>query len=281
MAIQQQRATRRQFLGASFATVAGVAGIVAVGCGDDDEPEPAASPPAATPTAPEQKKLVAGWYRGREVKYYDFGANTKLSGAAVGSAPIWVLIHGKKPDGTPDMVQGQHNIIDVAPGEPGYSDLWSVNFVTVPAGYQVDSVKSAADVTKAGFKSEPQPVFVNCPVVAMGTTFEGGEKLVQGWSKGKEVFYPDFGPNAPAAVPIWVFITGMDDKGMPKFVKDQRNIIDLVPADAGYSAFWQVNMVTVPETYQPNSAKSADDVRKAGYVVTATQMLVNCPVTVA
>lgn len=272
------RLSRRGFLGVTLTTGAGLAAFAAVGCGDDDdEPKATATAAAGTPTV---QKLVAGWYKSKEVKYYDFGDKTKLAGAGVATAPIFVLIKGKKADGMPDPVEGQHNIVDVEPGEAGYSDLWQMNFVTVPADYKADTVKSLADITKAGYKTEPQQAFVNCPIVAKGTTFEGGEKLVQGWSKGKEVFYPDFGLNAPSALPIWVFITGTDDKGMPKFVKDQKNIIDLVPKDAGYSAFWQVNMVTVPESYQANSAQSAADVVKGGFKVAATQTLVNCPVTV-
>lgn len=278
------RLSRRALLRGSAFMGIGATGLVLVGCGDDDDDDDDDAPSGETPGNGDgqELKLVSGWYKGDEVRYYDFGMNTKLaSGARVATAPIYVFIKGMKSDGTPDFVEGQHNIITVVPGDAGYSDLWQVNMVTAPSGYTADSVKSKADIDSEGFAVQTVDMFVNCPVVPEGTTLEGGEPLVQGWNDGEEVFYPDFGMNPPAAIPIWVFITGMDSSGMPQFVEGQRNIIDAVPGDAGYSAFWQVNMVTVPSTYQANTAKSAADVREMDFEVTPTQMLVNCPVVEA
>ena len=76
-----------------------------------------------------------------------------------------------------------------------------------------------------------------------------------------------------------MLITGVDASGNPQLVAGQRNIIDSVPADAGYSAFWCVNMVKVNPGYQANSLKSAADVRSSGLEVMQTDMVVNCPVT--
>jgi hypothetical protein len=227
-----------------------------------------------------EETLVTGWYRDREVKYYDFGDNTKLGqGSSVQTAPIYVFIHGLNADGTPDFVEGQHNIVDVVPGEAGYSDLWQVMLVTVPDDYVPDSVKSAAEITTAGYEMTATDMFVNCPIVPAGTTLEGGEPLVQGWNDGEEVFYPDFGENLNVAIPIWVFVTGFDADGNPQMVEGQRNIIDAVPGDAGYSAFWRVNFVTVPASYEANTIRSAEGVRASGYPVTQADVVVNCPVT--
>ncbi len=273
--------SRRRLLGGLGVGSVGLAALALVGCGDDDDES---KPAAAATGAATAFNLVTGWYRGREVKYYDFGMNTKLAGAssaAIGAAPLYAFITGTNADGTPKLVDGQHNIVTLKPGDAGYSDLWQVNMVTVPAGYKADSVKSKADIDKAGYAVTATEMFVNCPIVAAGAKLEGGEKVIQGWLGGREVFYPDFGVNLPVAIPIWAFITGLDDKGMPKFVTDQRNIIDAVPRDAGYSAFWQVNMVTVPDGYKANTLKSAEDVVKSGYKIAPTQLVVNCPVTVA
>ncbi len=227
----------------------------------------------------EQKTLVSGWFRDREVKYYDFGTNTPLSGTGVATAPIYVFIHGMNADGTPDMVEGQHNVVDVKPGDTGYSDLWQVNLVTVPADYQADSITSKEEIDNAGFEVTATDMFVNCPIVPDGTTLEGGEPLVQGWYKGEQVFYPDFGANPATTVPIWVLIHGMNADGTPDVVEGQNNIIDTVPGQADYSAFWRVNLVTVPADYEPNSIRSAQDVLDAGFEITQTDMVVNCPVT--
>jgi|CXWL01.1.fsa_nt_gi hypothetical protein len=236
--------------------------------------------PAALAQQAKELGLVTGWYRDREVKYYDFGDNTKLGqGSSVQTSPIYVLIHGMNADGTPDVVKGQHNIVDAVPGEAGYSDLWQVTFVTVPGDYVADSLKSAADITAAGLKMTPTQMFVNCPIIPKGTTLEGGKEVVQGWNDGKEVFYPDFGANINVAIPIYVFVTGFDAAGMPKIVEGQHNIIDAVPGEEGYSAFWRVNFVTVPTGYKPDTIRSAAAVKTSGYPVKESDVVVNCPVT--
>ncbi|HLB24491.1 MAG TPA: hypothetical protein VJP07_10385 [Dehalococcoidia bacterium] len=257
---------RALFAAAAVAAMAGILGTVLA--------------PIAAAQQPTQEELVTGWYRDREVKYYDFGDNTKLAqGSAVQTAPIFVFIYGMNADGTPEMVQGQHNIVDLVPGETGYSDLWQVTFVTVPRAYVADSVKSVADITAQGYALTQTDMFVNCPIVPAGTTLEDGEQLVQGWHDGEEVFYPDFGANPAVAIPIWVFVTGFDAQGNPQMVEGQRNIIDAVPGDAGYSAFWRVNFVTVPEGYQANTIRSAEAAIDSGYPVKQADVVVNCPVT--
>ena len=227
----------------------------------------------------EEKTRVDGWYRDRAVEYYDFGGNSSIEGSVVNTAPIYVFVHGFNADGSPQFVEGQHNVVDVVPGEDDYSDLWQVMLVTVPGGYEPDSITSKAELDAAGYVVTATDMLVNCPIVPKGTTLEGGEDLVQGWHDGEEVFYPDFGLNIAIAIPIWAFITGMDDQGNPQFVEGQSNIIDSVPGDSGYSAFWRVILVTVSEDYEPNSIRSAADVLASGLTTTVTDLVVNCPVT--
>jgi hypothetical protein len=279
---EPNRYSRRSVLRLGGFGLAGATFLAACGDdGDDDAPAAAATPaPSSSGSgAANQLKLISGWYKGREVRYYDFGANTKLTqGSSIATAPIYVLASGTNADGSPKFVQGQNNIIAVKPGDQGYSDLWRVMLVSVPAGYRANDLKSASAVMSSGYGVTETNMFVNCPVVAKGTTFEGGEKLVQGWINGEEVFYPDFGANPPVAIPIWAFITGMDAQGKPKFVQGQSNVIDSVRTDPGYSAFWRVNLVTVPESYAANSIKTADGIRSSGHSVMQTDMVVNCPV---
>jgi hypothetical protein len=293
------RLSRRSLLKTGSLAIA--AGAFIVACGDDDDdggdtgsvpgsggdgapttaPEPAATTAPAASAGGNELSLIGGWYRGDEVKYYDFGANTPLTeGNSIAVAPIYAFITGMDASGDPQFVDGQHNIIAVGPGDDGYSDLWRVNLVTVTEDYEPDSIKAVADVMSGGLPVTETDIFVNCPVVEAGTTLEGGEPLVQGWLNGEEVFYPDFGANPPVAIPIWAFITGMDASGDPQFVDGQMNIIDAVPGDAAYSAFWRVSMVTVPEDYEANSITSADAVRASGHDIAETDIVVNCPVTV-
>jgi len=186
---------------------------------------------------PKQFSLVPGWYRNGQVEYYDFGASTPLVDGKVLTAPLYAFVFGTKSDGSPDFVPGQHNVIDVIPGDPGYSDLWQVNLVTVPGDYEADSVKAVSEISEKGFAITATDIRVNCPIVPARSMLETDKELIQGWYKGKAVYYFDFEANPDLAAPIYAFITGMDAQGNPQFVQGQTNVNDVVPGDDGYSAF--------------------------------------------
>jgi len=224
-------------------------------------------------------ELVSGWYRGEPVVYYDFGMESALVGTAgVALAPIWAFITGMDADGNPVFVPHQHNIVDAVPGDAGYSDLWQVNLVTVPEDYVADSITSKADLDAMAYPTVQPGLFVNCPIVPAGSTLENGEELTRGWYRGEQVYYPDFGPNPANGIPIWAFITGMDADGNPQFVEGQHNVIDAIPGDPAYSAFWLVNLVVVDEGYEANSITSAAEVAASGFEVLTPGLMVNCPV---
>jgi hypothetical protein len=65
-------------------------------------------------------------------------------------APIYAMIRGITADGSPELVDGQGNIIDVKPGDAGYSDLWQVTAVMVPPDYRMNALKSRQDVMGSG-----------------------------------------------------------------------------------------------------------------------------------
>ena len=222
--------------------------------------------------------LVDGWYQGQGIQYYDFGANTPLVDGNVLTAPIYVFVSGFTSDGSPNAVSGQHNVVDTIPGDSGYSDLWKVNFVNVSSDYQADSVRSVDDINQMGYIITESSTLVNCPIVPAGSTFETGISLVQGWYKNQKVFYPDFGSNPDYPAPIYVLITGFDGQGNPQTVAGQKNIIDVIPGDEGYSDFWRVTFVTVPQDYTANTFTSRADVLASGYPMNTTTTIVNCPV---
>ncbi len=107
---------------------------------------------------------VAGWYRGHEVFYFDQGARSAGAGFVVQSAPIYAFFYTNG-----SAVTGQRNVIDVRPGDPGYSDLWRVTRVTVNANYVANSLKAASDIMTAAnggtLTLQVTNMFVNCPVV--------------------------------------------------------------------------------------------------------------------
>ena len=308
--IGDRRMGRRGLLRTFALGGAGIATAALIGCSDDEPEDDAMMTESMTPTEgamadgsmtatamaggdmmemhdhdlgpAKQFDLVHGWYRGDAITYYDFGMNSVTNGAVVTPAPIWAFIHGMGASGNPMFVEGQHNIVGVVPGDAGYSDLWEVNFVVVPEEYEPDSITSAEDLTamtsSMGYEVITPGVLVNCPIVPAGSTLESGEQLTQGWYNGGAVYYPDFGMNPAVAIPIWVFVTGMDASGNPMFVEGQNNIIDAIPGDDGYSDFWHVRMVMVDDSYEANSIISAQAVADAGFEVVQAPMVVNCPV---
>lgn len=230
---------------------------------------------------PKNYELVQGWYQGRETFYYEFGAKSTATedGQQVIPAPIYVLVTGFDAEGNAQAVEGQHNIVDVIPGDEGYSDLWQVNFVTVPEDYQANTITSVEEIFNGGYDITESDILVNCPIVPKDSTLaEGGASLVQGWYQGQEVYYFDFGQNPITTAPIYAFITGFDDNGDPVFVEGQSNVVDVIPGDEGYSAFWYVNLVQVPEDYQANTFTSAEQVLASGYDIVQPGLLVNCPI---
>jgi len=230
---------------------------------------------------PKTFPVVQGWFDGRSTFYYDFGMNSPAVADAgkVADAPIYVLVTGFDANGQPQMLAGQHNIIDQVPGDAGYSDLWEVNLVTVPAGTAADSVRSLDQIRQAGYPIKTTDMLVNCPVVPLNSSLaEGKPGITRGWYKGREVHYFDFGPNTDSTAPIYAFITGMDANGNPQMVAGQHNIIGVIPGQAGYTAFWDVHFVQVPTSYQANTITSIDQVMKSGYPVIHPGVVVNCPV---
>jgi hypothetical protein len=81
------------------------------------------------------------------------------------TAPIYAFATGMDANGNPQMVPGQHNIIDELPGDPGYSPFWDVNLVIVPTSYQANSITSVAQIKESGFQVLHPGKVVNCPVV--------------------------------------------------------------------------------------------------------------------
>ncbi len=166
---------------------------------------------------------------------------------------MYEFAYGMNPDGTPNLVPGQSNVIDVLPGQSGYSDLWQINLVTVPQGYQADTIRSAMDITASALPVTPTNTLVNRPVVAAGSTVSGGRSLTQAWYQGQPVQYVDFGPNQDTTSTVYVLITGLDAQGNPLAVPGQSNIFTTVPGQLDYSAFCIVNLVTVPAGYVPDT----------------------------
>jgi hypothetical protein len=226
---------------------------------------------------------------GEKVAYYNFDVQPAAP------APIYVLF----AQGATAPIAGQLNIVDVLPGDPGYSDFWKVTKVTVPAGYVANSVTSLAEITAAGFSQEPTSMLVNCPVVPDGSTaalrYSSTEPaaLSSGWYRDEVVKYFSFSEHAlvtdgsgmaPVAQ-IFVTFTVNPDPSNPMsgppsgFMSEPssmqtHNVIDTLPADPTYSPLWRVTV------YDDKSFSTVSNLvtARAAPVLAPNAGLVNCPV---
>lgn len=228
---------------------------------------------------------------GRTVTYYN------LDVMPLQPAPIYVLFR----DGDASPVAGQLNIVDVVPGDTGYSDFWQVMKVTVPQDYAANSATSLDEIEELGYRVEPTPQLVNCPVVPDGSTamrrFGAGESagLMRGWYRGQVVTYFTFAEKALSLAGgqtpvsgIWVTFRSNPNPADPAsgpasgFVIEPgsaqtHNITESVPGDAGYSPLWSVN------PYHNADFGLVGDLRTArrSEVLATGVALVNCPIVSA
>lgn len=91
---------------------------------------------------------------------------------------------------------------------------------------------------------------------------------------GERIKYYNFDVQPVGPAPIFVLVR----QGETEPVRDQLNIVDAIPGQAGYSDFWQVMKVTVPASYVANTVTSVDEIRTRNYPVEPTTMIVNCPI---
>jgi hypothetical protein len=118
----------------------------------------AAAPAMADSIRHFPQQATEGFYRGQTIEYLDFGPVKLQPGNKV--APIWSVTNG---------VPGQYNIIDVVPGQKGYTPLWDVMLVTWKDGATKRMLTSAAAVRKAlasgAVTMKRAGVVVNCPLI--------------------------------------------------------------------------------------------------------------------
>jgi hypothetical protein len=240
------------------AFLAAVAAVSALAAG-------AVAAPVARHAPVATKAITPGFYRGRTIGYYDFGPIKLKPGNKL--APLWTVTN---------PASGQHNIVDVVPGQSGYSPLWQINMVTFKSGITPYLLKSKADVDAAVAKGDvtvtPTSMVVNCPVLGFG------QKRVAGFSAGKTIHYYDLGPVKVApgndVLPLVALSNG---------VAGQHNITEetIAPGATDYPPLWGIVLATwkpgahrrlLTSYVQVQQAKRAGDL-----TLHKTSMVVNCP----
>ncbi len=147
------------------------------------------------------------------------------------------------------------------------------------AGEPVDP-SSATEVVIDRFSEEAGTLMVRnqengLPEPGEPIDFDQGPFITQGFGpKGQTVKYYNFDVQPTETAPIYALFR----KGEDSPVEGQLNIVGVVPGDDGYSDFWQVQKVTVPEDYEANSVTSVEELFSLGYAIESTDRIVNCPV---
>ena len=80
---------------------------------------------------------MPGWYEGRDIQFFDFGAVTTKP------VEMWRFASGRDADGAPIVLETQNSIVDSIPVTGTYPDLWEIRFVYVDSAFVPNSLKSA------------------------------------------------------------------------------------------------------------------------------------------
>jgi hypothetical protein len=125
---------------------------------------------------------------GEVVRYYNLDVKPTVP------APMYVLV-----DAGGDPIPDQLPIVDLLPDSDGYSDYWRLHAVEVPEGYEANTVKSTAQLEKAGLTATRTDTVVNRPLVPEGSA--AALRLdpmlptapIPAWYREQVAFYFDFG----------------------------------------------------------------------------------------
>jgi hypothetical protein len=213
--------------------------------------------------APKKQPVIRGFYRGKTVRYFDFGRIRLKPGNRV--SPMWTFTNG---------APGQRAIVDIVPGQARYSGLWRVNRVTWARGSTPRVLRSAAQVRRARGGGElavrKAAGFVNRTLLGFGQVRHPG------FSRGKTIHYYELGAVKVAPgneiLPIWTVTNG---------VKGQRNLAEVTPGQTAYPPLWGIIEVTWSQSANRRLLTSVPALRKAkaaGEVtLEKTPLVVNCP----
>ncbi len=213
---------------------------------------------------------------GSPVRYYNFDVQSDQP------ATMYRLVHA----GSHDPIAGQLDIVDVVPGDDGYSDFWRVAWVEVPAGFVAGSITNASQLR--ALHVETSASVVDCPIVPRGTTARGGHGVappeVRELSvRGQRVTCLHFGPDLTLdgdRVPTSpIYVTFASEAGPASGFRTEaqtpqtHNVVMSVPGDVDYSPLWAVHIYDRQAFDRVHDANTAIAAPVAG-----KGPLVNCPI---
>lgn len=125
---------------------------------------------------------------GSIVRYYNFDVQNALPATRYRFVRV----------GSHDAIAGQLDVIDVLPGDVGYSDFWQIARVEVAPDFQPGSVTGVAQIAARQLRVIVDATAVDCPVVPIGSTarFRIGDEAAEPeevWFRGRRVSCLRFG----------------------------------------------------------------------------------------
>lgn len=219
-------------------------------------------------------RLTEAFYENRQIYYYTFNNGTPVldDGAAVAVGVQYRLVD---EDSVP--IEGQFDILGATIGDKDYSDLREIVAVTVPADYKANSITNIDDLLAEDWPENPTGIYHNIPLVRPNSQLQARDNHpIAVWFDDEELSAYDFGEMTDQSAPIYVLVEGFDPDGNPVRINHPA-LVDVMHDDEGYSDFWQVIFVTVPNDTAPNAFRNVQALLDAEFPMTVTSNVVNCP----
>ena len=213
-------------------------------------------------------RRFSAFVHGEPVQYWH------IPGQGEHAAPLYRLC---RPEGEDDCAALDHPpIVDLLPGDDGYSPFWQVHWVQLPEGWsgQITSVEQMRAVIASEGAAEPRSTseLMHCPIVASDVQIEVDDGVLQ--RAGGTLYVRDFaahcldftatrahhsvlpdgtlfirnvylltreGESAPLSEPARMMDLNGDGD-----TQDSNNIFGVALSDADYTPLWRLVRVTVP-----------------------------------
>jgi hypothetical protein len=236
---------------------------------DTGDRHTSAQPLSRTTLASQSITHSRGWAHGVLVAYYDLG-NGPMFGTRNNTAVSTMYAFVSSLNFTLTSTV-QRAIVDLVPGQAGYSDLWDIVYVAVPTTFDGPEVRAVADIpsswTRVTSPPSTLPTRINCPVVHSSTTINIALTSRDLWYRGSLQKCFQF----PA-----LYARSLQTQRMVQIVNNVTNatidaLFDYSPSDvASFTGFvWRYRAV-VPSSYVVGSWTSVDTfISLSGFSVVA------------
>lgn len=242
-------------------------------------PEAAAALEALEPRYATEMSPTPGWFRDRNILYYDFGMVP--IGASAGRV-LWP-IHGFDAKGNPVAIRGQRPIFSTIPGLADYSGVYRLSYVVTADHVQPNTLRDIAAIDELVRRGRAlireTDMTYNLPIVPRGTRLaRDTSQGMSGWYEGREVQFFDFGASGITPAQMWIFVRGADASGQPAALAEQNSVVDSIPTSGMNPDLWEIHPVTADSAYVPNTIKNASAIRTGGFSIGTPNAVRNLPI---